>query len=467
MEIILALLFTVVLGFVVKLIFFPFRNSNEPPCIHGCIPWFGAAFQFGKAPLEFIRQAQLKYGPVFTVYMLGKRYTFVTDGEGFQAFCTSKDVDFEQAVQQSVQRTASIPEEIFYKNRSRIYIMVKGRLGTSNLRHMPGSLCQELQKHMEDLGHEGTEELRDLVRHIMFPSTVNTLFGKDIFLTTKDNVKEFEEHYQNFDDDFEYATQLPKYFLKKWSKSKKWLLKSFEKVVLHAEETNPSDDCSKTLWQHVLDTLQGKTFSANYGLLLLWASQANAIPVSFWTLAFILSQPSVYKKVMDELEPVYRKSGKENIQLSEDDLKKFPFIKWCILETIRLRAPGAIIKKVIAPMTIQNFVIPPGDLLALSPYWIHRNPKYFPEPNTFKPDRWKEANLEKNVSLEGFVAFGGGAHQCPGRWFAIMEIQILVATLLCKYKCHLLDPLPKESLLHLVGTQQPEGPCRIQYKLRT
>ncbi|XP_053236270.1 24-hydroxycholesterol 7-alpha-hydroxylase isoform X4 [Podarcis raffonei] len=433
MEIILALLFTVVLGLVVKHIFFPFKNINEPPCIHGCIPWFGAAFKFGKAPLKFIKQAGLKYGPVFTVYMLGKRYTFVTDEEGFQAFCISKDVDFAQAVQQSVQHTASIPEEIFYKNRSRLYIMMKGRLSTSNLQHMPRSLCQELQRNMEGLGHEGTEELRDLVRHIMFPSTVNTLFGKDIFLTTRDNVKEFEEHYQNFDDDFEYATQLPKYFLKKWSKSKKWLLKSFEKVVLHAEETNPSDDSSK---------------------------------VSFWTLAFILSQPSVYKEVMDELEPVYRKSGKENIQLSEDDLKKLPFIKWCILETIRLRAPGAIIKKVIAPMTIQNFVIPAGDLLVLSPYWIHRNPKYFPEPNTFKPDRWKEANLEKNVSLEGFVAFGAGGHQCPGRWFAIMEIQILVAMLLCKYECHLLDPLPKESLLHLVGTQQPEGPCRIQYKLR-
>lgn len=71
MEIILALLFTVVLGFVVKHIFFPFRNVNEPPCIRGCIPWFGAAFKFGKAPLEFIKQARLK------VITVGAR-----DGEG-------------------------------------------------------------------------------------------------------------------------------------------------------------------------------------------------------------------------------------------------------------------------------------------------------------------------------------------------------------------------------------------------
>ncbi|XP_061478336.1 24-hydroxycholesterol 7-alpha-hydroxylase isoform X2 [Rhineura floridana] len=418
-------------------------------------------------PEDFISiHVHIKYGPVFTVYVLGKRYTFVTEEEGLEAFCTSKNVDFERAVQQSVQHAVSVPEDIFYKNRSRHYIIIKGRLGTSNLHHLSGSLCQEFQKQIEDLGPEGMVELRDLVRHIMFPATVNILFGKDIFLTTRDKIKEFEEYYQTFDEGFEYATQLPEYFLKKWSKSKKWLLKSFEKVVLHAEKNNPSDGCSKTLLQHLLDNLQGKHFSAAYGLLLLWASQANAIPISFWTLAFILSHSSIYEKVMTELELVYSKSGKEKVQITKDELKKFPFTKWCILETLRLRAPGAIIKKVMNPIKVQNFVIPAGDLLTSSPYWIHRNPKYFPEPDIFKPDRWKEVNLEKNEFLKGFVAFGGGSHQCPGRWFALMEIHILVLMLLYKYEFSLLDPLPKESFLHLVGTQQPEGPCRIQYKRR-
>jgi len=33
----------------------------------------------------------------------------------------------------------------------------------------------------------------------------------------------------------------------------------------------------------------------------------------------------------------------------------------------------------------QNYIIPPGDMLMLSPYWAHRNPKYFPDPEDFKP----------------------------------------------------------------------------------
>uniref|UniRef100_A0AAY5KPU1 Uncharacterized protein n=1 Tax=Esox lucius TaxID=8010 RepID=A0AAY5KPU1_ESOLU len=57
----------------------------------------------------------------------------------------------------------------------------------------------------------------------------------------------------------------------------------------------------------------------------------------------------------------------------------------------------------------QNCVLPSGDLLLLSPYWAHR------KPEEFKPERWEKADLVKNVFLEGFVAFGGGRNQCPGR----------------------------------------------------
>ncbi|XP_034622536.1 24-hydroxycholesterol 7-alpha-hydroxylase-like isoform X2 [Trachemys scripta elegans] len=434
MDVTMAVLLALVLGLLlVKFALFQPRNPNSPPCVSGWIPWLGAAFEFGKAPLEFIEQARVKYGPVFTVFALGNRFTFVTEEEGIEAFFTSKDIDFEQAVQQTVQRTTSVPAEIFYRNHSRLSSMMKGKMGTSSLYLFAGTLCQELHEHMDCLGTAGTENLSDLIRSVMYPATVNILFGKGVCPTNKSDIKEFEEHFQKYDEDFEYGSQMPEYFMRNWSKSKKWLLKVFEKVVSDAERANPPESNSK---------------------------------VAFWTLAFILSHTSIYKKIMEDIVSVFGKAGKENIEISEDDLKKLLLIKWCTLEAIRLRSPGAITKKVVNPIKIQTFTIPAGDMLMLSPYWVHRNPKYFPDPETFKPDRWKEANLEKNAFLDGFVAFGGGKHQCPGRWLAIMEVHMLVVLFLYKYEFILLDPVPKESLLHLVGTQQPVGACRVQYKLR-
>uniref|UniRef100_A0A8C3Y099 Lanosterol 14-alpha demethylase n=1 Tax=Catharus ustulatus TaxID=91951 RepID=A0A8C3Y099_CATUS len=412
-----AVLLAMLLGLlIVKALLFQQRNPSSPPCIRGWIPWFGAAFQFGKAPLEYIEQARNKHGPVFTIFALGKRFTFVTEEEGTEAFFKSEDLNFEQAVQQAVKNAVSVPAEAFYQNHGNLYSMMKGKMSPSNLHMFSGTLCEELHEHMTHLGTEGTGDLSDLVRN--------------------------------------------------WSKSKKWLLKLFEKVVLDAERTNPSETASKTLLQHLLDNLQGKHLAPNYGLLMLWAAQANAVPVAFWTLAFILSNPAIYKKVMEDLASVFGEGGKDKLEVSEEDLKKIPFIKWCTLEAIRLRSPGAITKKVINPIRIKNFTIPAGDMLMLSPYWLHRNPKYFPDPEMFKPDRWKEANLEKNAFLDSFVAFGGGKHQCPGRWFAIMEIQLFVVLFLYKYEFVLLDAVPKESPLHLVGTQQPTAPLRVRYKCR-
>ncbi|XP_077173341.1 24-hydroxycholesterol 7-alpha-hydroxylase-like [Paroedura picta] len=189
-------------------------GRRPPPCIRGWIPWLGATLQFGRAPLAFIEQARRQYGLVFTVYMLGKRYTFVTGEEGCQVFCTIKDADFEQAVQQSVERAASIPKDIFYQNRFKIYMSMKGRLSTLNLPLLTGTICAEVQEYMQDLGAEGIKSLLDLVRDIMFPTTASILFGKDIFLKTKNNMKELQEHFRVYDDDFEYATQLPECFLK-------------------------------------------------------------------------------------------------------------------------------------------------------------------------------------------------------------------------------------------------------------
>ncbi|XP_058657704.1 24-hydroxycholesterol 7-alpha-hydroxylase isoform X1 [Ammospiza caudacuta] len=463
----LAVLLAALLGLlIVKALLFQLRNPSSPPCIRSWIPWFGAAFQFGKAPLEFIERARNEHGPVFTIFALGKRFTFVTEEEGTEVFFKSEDLNFEQAVQQAVKNAVSVPAEAFYENHGNLYSMMKGKMSPSNLHMFSGTLCKELHEHMAHLGTEGTGDLNALVRHVMYPAVVNTLFGKGICPTSPSEIKEFEEHFQKYDEDFEYASQMPECFLRNWSKSKKWLLKLFEKVVLDAERTNPSETTSKTLLQHLLDNLQGKHLAPKYGLLMLWAAQANAVPVAFWTLAFILSNPAIYKKVMEDLASVFGKAGKDTLEVSEEDLKKIPFIKWCTLEAIRLRSPGAITKKVINPIRIKNFTIPAGDMLMLSPYWLHRNPKYFPDPEMFKPDRWKEANLEKNAFLDSFVAFGGGKHQCPGRWFAIMEIQLLVVLFLYKYEFVLLDAVPKESPLHLVGTQQPMAPLQVRYKCR-
>ncbi|XP_004739821.2 24-hydroxycholesterol 7-alpha-hydroxylase isoform X2 [Mustela putorius furo] len=400
---------------------------------------------------------------------MGTRMTFVTEEEGINVFLKSKEVNFELAVQNPVYRTASIPKNTFLTLHEKLYIMIKGKLGTFNLYQLTGQLTEELHEQLENLGTHGTMKLNNLVRHLLYPVTMNIFFKKGLFPTDKRKIKEFYQHFQAYDEGFEYGSQMPECLLRNWSKSKKWLLALFEKTIPDIKTYKSVKNNSTTLMQAMLDIIETERKeeeSPNYGLLILWASLSNAVPVASWTLAFILSHPTVHETILEGISSVFGTAGKDKIKVSEDDLKKLPLIKWCILEAIRLRAPGVITRKVLKPVKILNYTVPSGDLLMLSPFWLHRNPKYFPEPELFKPERWKKANLEKHAFLDWFLAFGSGKYQCPGRWFALLQIQICIILILYKYDCRLLDPLPKQNPLHLVGVQQPEGQCRIEFKQR-
>ncbi|KAM4835053.1 24-hydroxycholesterol 7-alpha-hydroxylase [Thomomys bottae] len=440
------------------------RRRPRPPCVRGWLPWVGAAAALGRAPLAFVERARAQCGPVFTVFALGIRMTFVTEEEGINVFLNSKNINFELAVQKPVYRTASIPKNIFFTLHEKLYILMKGKLGIFNIHQFTGKLMEELHEQFENLGSHGTMELSNLVRTLLYPTTVNILFNKGLIPTNKGELHEFYHHFETYDDGFEYGSHMPEWLLRNWSKSKKWLLAIMEKNITHMKAYKSEKDSS--VMQAILDSVEMEKSgrSPNYGLLMLWASLSNAVPIAFWTLAFVLSHPDIHRAIKEDMASVFGSSGKDKMKVTEDELKKLPLVKFCVLEAIRLRAPGVIARKVVKPVKIMNFTVPCGDLLVASPFWLHRNPKYFPEPELFKPERWKKANLEKHVFLDGFLAFGGGKFQCPGRWFSLLEIEIFIILMLYKYDCCLLDPVPKQSDHHLVGVPKPEGQCRIEYK---
>ncbi|XP_032717889.1 24-hydroxycholesterol 7-alpha-hydroxylase isoform X4 [Lontra canadensis] len=302
----------IILGCIALLLFLQRKNLRGPPCIRGWIPWIGAGFEFGKAPLEFIEKARIKYGPVFTVFIMGTRMTFVTEEEGINVFLKSKEVNFELAVQNPVYRTASIPKNTFLTLHEKLYIMMKGKLGTFNLYQLTGQLTEELHEQLENLGTHGTMELNNLVRHLLYPVTMNILFKKGLFPTDERKIREFYQHFQAYDEGFEYGSQMPECLLRNWSKSKKWLLALFEKTIPDMKTYKSVKNNSMTLMQAMLDIIETERKeeeSPSYGLLLLWASLSNAVPVAFWTLAFVLSHPTVHETILEGISSVFGTAG--------------------------------------------------------------------------------------------------------------------------------------------------------------
>jgi cytochrome P450 len=86
--------------------------------------------------------------------------------------------------------------------------------------------------------------------------------------------------------------------------------------------------------------------------------------------------------------------------------------------------------------------IPKGHVILISIYATHRDPRFFPEPEAFRPERWLDG-LEKRLPRGAFIPFGMGSRKCIGSSFALMEATLLLATIARRWRFDLIpDAVP-------------------------
>jgi cytochrome P450 len=81
--------------------------------------------------------------------------------------------------------------------------------------------------------------------------------------------------------------------------------------------------------------------------------------------------------------------------------------------------------------------------MIMSPYILHHDPRYFPEPDRFHPDRWTPA-FRAALPPFAYFPFGGGPRRCIGESFAWMELILVVATIAQQWKLRLVPGHPVE-----------------------
>jgi cytochrome P450 len=112
-----------------------------------------------------------------------------------------------------------------------------------------------------------------------------------------------------------------------------------------------------------------------------------------------------------------------------EDLPRLPFTRMVFEETMRLFPPAwGQPRQSIGADEIGGFRIDAGKMLVVSQYIVHRHPQFWQRPEEFCPERFTPEN-SKNRPRFAYFPFGGGARQCIGNHFALMEAQIVLATI--------------------------------------
>ena len=188
---------------------------------------------------------------------------------------------------------------------------------------------------------------------------------------------------------------------------------------------------------------------------VLWGANANSNKNIFWMLLQIYSRPSLLSSIRAEICPyVQLESGSSHeqrrLQFDVDGLtKSCPLIKATFYETMRCNMSGLGVRCVIQDLTLtesqsdadlfgkncpQSYHIPAGSMLAISNGTMQQDPRIFPNPNEFDPNRFIIASeddpLKKQAVMKNLTTFGGGTYKCKGRAFAEKEMLLFVAGIL-------------------------------------
>ncbi|OQV16083.1 putative Cytochrome P450 18a1 [Hypsibius exemplaris] len=159
-----------------------------------------------------------------------------------------------------------------------------------------------------------------------------------------------------------------------------------------------------------------------------------------WAMVFMIENPDVMERVQAEIDD---KVGRQNV-LTNSDRSRLPYTEAVILESQRCGnlVPLGVPHYSMEEIQLDGYTIPKDTLLISNLFAIHRDARYWKNPEKFDPNRFLNSE-QKLIRPDGFVPFSIGKRTCLGEALAKMELFLFIANLL---RCFTLE-LPKGKTL--------------------
>jgi cytochrome P450 len=234
--------------------------------------------------------------------------------------------------------------------------------------------------------------------------------------------------------------------------------------------------------------------SAPRDLALLWGSTANTNPALFWTIYHVLKTPGLISQIREEIAPFAKivpeqSSGEGSRALPQlsIDLKSImnccPLLKATFYETLRLESPIMVFKRAITNLTLtespqdsislqgegsvqRSYSVQKGEFILVPYFSIHKNKRYFSEPERFNPARFIVPG-KLTVDLGMVTPFGGGSTKCKGKSLAEIEVLMYLAGILTMWDLELVENQGYPEHESGVSAFRPKKNLRVRFSHRS
>lgn len=194
-------------------------------------------------------------------------------------------------------------------------------------------------------------------------------------------------------------------------------------------------------------------------MALMVAGHETTANTLSWTWYLLGRNPEVQARLESEVDAVL--AGRVPLL---GDFPQLSYTDRVIQEAMRLYPSAwSISRRALGDDEIGGYFIPANSIVAMSPYTMHRHPAFWDDPERFDPERFTPEKMAARPRF-AYFPFGGGARQCIGNNFAIMESMIIIPAITGRFRLRPVSDEPVEG--HALVTLRPRGGVHVYVERR-
>ena len=156
-----------------------------------------------------------------------------------------------------------------------------------------------------------------------------------------------------------------------------------------------------------------------------------------WLLWTVAQMPEIERQIAEEIA-----TTGDRTRFGTGDLAEASVVANVTKEALRLFPPGkSIVRTTIAKCVVAGRALDAGVYIVMSQWVVHRDPRFFVDPESFEPQRWADGELARRLPRFAYFPFGGGPRLCLGYAFAETMLRVVLAEVIGAVRLAL-DPDP-------------------------
>lgn len=431
------------------------KSLGQPPGPAGS-PISGFYFEYRRQPAEFLLRLYREYGDI-VYFKIGRQRMYLLNRPDFiQDVLVTYQRNFMKS--RVLQRAKVLLGEGLLTNEGESHLrqrrLVQPAFYRDHLVSYANTMVSCGRTAAERWKPGETRDMADEMMRVTLAIVGQTLFSKDV----EHEASEIGEALTNVLGTFAtlllpfssliQMLPLPKYL--KVKRAQKFLDRTIYNMIAErrASGADTGDLLSMLLLAVDEDGSGGMTDKQvrDEAITLFLAGHETTATALTWTWYLLSQHPNVDDKMRSEIRRVLGDRPP-----SYNDLPQLRYTEMVLAESLRLYPPAWAIGRTVKSNTrIFNYEVPKGAICLMSPYVMHRNPRYFPEPERFDPERFTPEAKQKRPRF-AYFPFGGGPRMCIGERFAWMEGVLLLATIAQHWRFNLvpkqiIEPHPQITL---------------------